>query len=269
MRRFFTGIMLLTVLAGTLSAQNFTFLSDTLETGSGLKYLIIERGQGAPVVLGKEVAFHWTGYLTDGSCFGTSKGSDPFFYEPGKGQVIKGAEEALRLMRVGDRHLLILPPELAYGQRGAGEVIPPNATLIFDYKVVSVGELKLSLRDTLMAEIDRSGVEAALLRYATLKTTAANDYAFRESALNALGYALLGKGRTVEAVAILNQNMKDYPNAWNAHDSLGEALMEAGELEGALKRYERSVALNPENEQGLKNIAKLKARIALQQEGRR
>jgi len=269
MRRFLIGILLFSALAGPLSAQRFTFLSDTLETGSGLKYLIIERGQGAPVVLGKEVAFHWTGYLTDGSCFGTSKGSDPFFYEPGKGQVIKGAEEALRLMRVGDRHLLILPPELAYGARGAGEVIPPNATLIFDYTVVSVTEPKRSLRDTLMAEINRHGVEAALARYASLKVSAQDQYAFRESALNALGYALLGKGRTVEAVAILNQNAEDYPNAWNAHDSLGEALMEAGELEGALKHYERSVALNPENEQGLKNIAKLKARMALQKEERR
>ncbi|OIP78707.1 MAG: peptidylprolyl isomerase [Oscillatoriales cyanobacterium CG2_30_44_21] len=116
-------------------------MSDTeiKETGSGLKYQVIVAGTGATPKKGDTVVVHYTGTLEDGSKFDSSRDrNSPFSFKLGVGQVIKGWDEGLSNMRVGDRYKLIIPPDLGYGARGAGGVIPPNATLIFDVELLRI-----------------------------------------------------------------------------------------------------------------------------------
>ena len=113
--------------------------SEIKETGTGLKYQVITAGTGATPKKGDTVVVHYTGTLEDGSKFDSSRDrNSPFSFKLGVGQVIKGWDEGLSIMRVGDRFNLIIPPELGYGARGAGGVIPPNATLIFDVELLRI-----------------------------------------------------------------------------------------------------------------------------------
>lgn len=116
-------------------------MSDTeiKETGSGLKYQVLVAGTGATPKKGDTVVVHYTGTLEDGSKFDSSRDrNSPFSFKLGVGQVIKGWDEGLSVMRVGDRYKLIIPPDLGYGARGAGGVIPGNATLIFDVELLRI-----------------------------------------------------------------------------------------------------------------------------------
>jgi peptidylprolyl isomerase/FKBP-type peptidyl-prolyl cis-trans isomerase FkpA len=104
--------------------------------------LIIEElavGDGAEAVAGREVTVHYTGWLTDGRKFDSSKDrSQPFSFPLGAGYVIKGWDQGVEGMKVGGKRKLTIPPELGYGARGAGGVIPPNATLVFEVELLSV-----------------------------------------------------------------------------------------------------------------------------------
>lgn len=106
------------------------------QTETGLRYIIVRDGKGAQPKAGQEVKLHYTGYLQNGEIFDSSvKRDEPFTFTLGSGQVIKGWEEGVALMRVGDKMRLIIPPELAYGQRAMGK-IPENATLTFDIELL-------------------------------------------------------------------------------------------------------------------------------------
>ena len=110
-------------------------------TSSGLQYWDIAVGTGATAVAGKAVKVHYTGWLTDGKKFDSSVDrGQPFQFSLGAGQVIKGWDEGVAGMKVGGKRQLRIPPELGYGPRGAGGVIPPNATLIFDVELLDVGK---------------------------------------------------------------------------------------------------------------------------------
>lgn len=107
-------------------------------TPAGLTYLVTFRGTGRAPQAGEEVAVHYTGLLTDGTVFDSSRTrGEPITFRLGAGRVIKGWEEGVARLRVGDRATLIIPPQLGYGSRGAGGVIPPDATLIFVIELVS------------------------------------------------------------------------------------------------------------------------------------
>ena len=112
-----------------------------ITTPSGLKYTILKAGKGATPKPGQEVFVHYTGTLTNGKKFDSSRDKgQPFSFKVGAGQVIPGWDEALSTMKVGERRQLTIPPKLGYGAAGAGGVIPPNATLIFDVELLKLGE---------------------------------------------------------------------------------------------------------------------------------
>lgn len=109
-------------------------------TDSGLQYVDIVEGTGAMPQPGQRVTVHYTGTLEDGTKFDSSRDRGrPFGFQIGVGQVIKGWDEGVGTMRVGGQRKLIIPPELGYGSRGAGGVIPPNATLLFDVELLRIG----------------------------------------------------------------------------------------------------------------------------------
>jgi len=110
-----------------------------MKTNSGLEYIEILAGTGAQAVAGKTVSVHYTGKLPDGKVFDSSLTRGvPIDFPLGAGRVIKGWDEGIALMKVGGKAQLTIPPQLAYGERGASGVIPPNATLIFDVELVAV-----------------------------------------------------------------------------------------------------------------------------------
>ena len=108
-------------------------------TDSGLKYDDLEEGTGAEAVAGAQVTVHYTGWLTDGSKFDSSLDrNQPFQFVLGKGQVIRGWDEGVQGMKVGGKRKLIIPSQLGYGAAGAGGVIPPNATLVFEVELLEI-----------------------------------------------------------------------------------------------------------------------------------
>ncbi len=107
-------------------------------TPSGLRYIDEQMGDGAPVHKGQTVSVHYTGWLTNGSKFDSSRDrGQPFAFPLGAGRVIKGWDEGVATMRIGGKRRLIIPPPLGYGAQGAGASIPPNSTLLFDVELLS------------------------------------------------------------------------------------------------------------------------------------
>jgi peptidylprolyl isomerase len=126
------------VLAGVLliagCAKKNTGVTDT-----GMKYEILKEGTGPSPKKGDSVTVHYTGWLEDGTKFDSSVDrKQPFTFKLGVGQVIQGWDDGVATMKVGGKSKFYIPPELGYGSRGAGGVIPPNATLIFEVELLSI-----------------------------------------------------------------------------------------------------------------------------------
>ncbi|HEY89320.1 MAG TPA: FKBP-type peptidyl-prolyl cis-trans isomerase [Thermoflexia bacterium] len=110
-----------------------------ITTDSGLQYVELKVGAGESPVMGDTVVVHYIGWLADGTKFDSSVDrGEPFDFQIGMGRVISGWDEGVATMKVGGNRKLIIPPELAYGADGIGEVIPPNATLVFEVELLDI-----------------------------------------------------------------------------------------------------------------------------------
>lgn len=120
-------------------AASLPDISDLTTSASGLQYKDVSTGTGAEAQAGNTVSVHYTGWLTDGTKFDSSLDrGQPFSFNLGSGGVIAGWDEGVAGMKVGGTRILVIPPELGYGASGAGGVIPPNATLIFQVELLDV-----------------------------------------------------------------------------------------------------------------------------------
>jgi len=110
-----------------------------VKTPSGLQYEDLVPGSGDSPKQGKKVTVHYTGWLTNGTKFDSSVDkNEPFTFVIGAGQVIPGWDEGVLSMKIGGKRKLVIPPELGYGAAGAGGVIPPNATLVFEVILLDI-----------------------------------------------------------------------------------------------------------------------------------
>jgi len=124
-----------TVMSKTDAAQS----EKMIKTPSGLQYEDMVAGSGASPVSGKKVTVHYTGWLTDGKKFDSSLDrNEPFIFQIGKGEVIAGWDEGVMTMKIGGKRKLVIPANLGYGAAGAGGVIPPNATLVFEVILLDI-----------------------------------------------------------------------------------------------------------------------------------
>lgn len=121
--------------------QGSSLRSGMTMTPSGLAYKDLRPGNGPQPVKGKQVKVHYTGWLENGVKFDSSVDrGEPFEFVIGAGQVIPGWDEGVATMKVGGKRRLVIPPQLGYGSAGAGGVIPPNATLIFDVELLDAAQ---------------------------------------------------------------------------------------------------------------------------------
>jgi peptidylprolyl isomerase len=126
--------------AQTKRRRNPRVAPAAITTRSGLTYLITKKGTGRRPKTGDTVVIHYTGMLTNGVKFDSSRDGKPFSFKLGVGQVIKGWDEGVAKLRVGDHAILVIPSKLGYGAKGAGDVIPPDANLIFVVEMVDIKE---------------------------------------------------------------------------------------------------------------------------------
>jgi len=254
-----SALLVFVAAAGSSFSQEDREIGKEYVTASGLKYKIVQLGDGPKAEPGKEVGLHGIGSFPDGKVFWNSRDPDnPFYFVLGVDRVISGCAEGVALMRVGDRFLFTMPPELGYGEKGSGTTIPPNATLIFDYEILSVETPKTPIAATLLAIINEKGISQAVSTYLWLKKDKAAEYNFREDQLNTLGYKLLADEKNKEAIAIFELNSLTYPQSYNVYDSLGEAYLADGQKDKAIENYEKSLALNPKNENAVEALKKIR-----------
>jgi FKBP-type peptidyl-prolyl cis-trans isomerase FkpA len=140
-RLILLGILLLfvTVILAFNWRKIFPSRGDMITTASGLQYEDVIIGSGQEAKIGDIVSVHYTGWLEDGTKFDSSLDrNQPFQFQIGTGMVIKGWDEGVAGMKVGGTRKLTIPSDLAYGEQGAGEIIPPNATLIFEVRLLGI-----------------------------------------------------------------------------------------------------------------------------------
>jgi len=127
------------ILAACGGGDDLTQENETVTTDSGLQYVDLVVGSGDSPQTGQSAVVHYTGWLEDGTKFDSSVDrGEPFSFAVGLGGVIAGWDEGVATMQVGGKRRLTIPPDLAYGARGAGSAIPPNATIIFEVELLEI-----------------------------------------------------------------------------------------------------------------------------------
>jgi hypothetical protein len=218
--------------------------------------MILRHGTGRQPKTGETVVLNYTGTLVNGSKFDSSfDRNQPFAFKLGVGQVIKGWDEGVAKLRIGDSALFVIPADIGYGVKGAGDVIPPNATLIFIVELLDVRAK--SMTDVLSTKLNEAGVEAMIAEYHKVKNSGDPDIYVSEAQMNGFGYSLVRRGKVNEAIEVFKLNVEEHPQSANVYDSLGEAYMFSGNREKAIENFQKALTIDPTLESAKQALKRL------------
>jgi len=263
-------IYLLTLLAtialcscnGPKSNKRTIVLGDTIRTASGLQYYYEKIGKGRKVEAGCEMATYLSLKVGDDVVWTSADQPDSLFtYVAGYTRLIKGFTEISMLLREGDEVIAILPDSLAYGARGAGDIIPPHATLIYDkFKVVRVDEPKGIMADTLLKAIGIGGEKAVMEKYKEITTSAdSNKYHLGQDHLYRM-WDKLSKTDQHKKAAEVAACFADITNDNKLWYKMVLSLENLGELKEAKENLEVLIGKEPTNKEFAEKLIELNAK---------
>jgi hypothetical protein len=238
-------------------------IGEVVTTPSGLSYTFTRLGAGPRPQSGDVMVIHGIGRFADGKEFwNTRTDGVPYEYTPGVDRVIRGFEEGMREVRQGDRILITMKPELAYGERGNRD-IPPNSTLVFDYEILRVESLSISR--LLRGAIDAGTLDAALTRASGLSNL--REHYVSAASIQSLASAA-NRRQAGDGEKVLAFGLTLLPDAHALHQALGRALGQRGAVAESIRSYETALRLNPrvtaadtrDFEAATKALAELRAR---------
>ena len=215
-------------------------LNETITTASGLSYKFTQLGTGPVPKPGDVMIIHGIGSYTDGKEFwNTRTEKTPYEYTPGVDRVIKGFEEGMKQVREGDRIVITMKPELAYGARGNGD-IPPNSTLVFDYEILAVKPLSVA---RLVREATAAGnLDAELARVQKLPNF--KDYYATPTGLVSIANRA-NRTHPGDGEKILAFGLAPFPDAYQIPQALARSQAQAASAkEDAIKSYQSALSLN-------------------------
>ena len=226
--------------AVSASAQNRPKIGEAITTDSGLVYKFTQLGKGPQAQTGDLMVIHGIGTLEDGKEFWNTRTDGlPYEYTLGVDSVIKGFSEGMRYVREGDRIIITMKPDLAYGARERPG-IPANSTLTFDYEILAV-------RPVSFAKLWREALAAGTVDEAIAKVKATpdlkNHYVSVSSVQSAANAANRKETGSFEKVIVLGLTL--LPDAYQLHQSLGRVQAARGDKPAAIKSYETALKLNP------------------------
>ena len=205
----FIYLIFITAFSFSISCNNTTknnnepSLGDTIQTASGLQYFYIKKGQGRKVEKGCEVSVYLSLMVNDSVVWNTNEAPDSLFtYIAEFTRLIEGFNEITLLLQQGDELVAILPDSIAYGAKGAGDVVPPYATLVYDkFKVVNVEAPKAILADTLLKILEKEGFDAMTKKHELVTTTKDSlNYHLGKDQIYGLWYKLTDTEKHEEAI---------------------------------------------------------------------
>ena len=235
----------------------------TVTTTSGLSYVFTKQGTGPRPQPGDLMVIHGIGRFPDGKEFwNTRTDGVPYEYTPGVDRVIRGFEEGMREVREGDRIVITMKPELAYGERGNRD-IPANATLVFDYEILAVE--RLSIARLLRDGIEAGSVDSAMARARGLSNF--REYYVSAASLQAVANTA-NRRQAGDGEKVLAFGLTLLPESHALHQALARMQAQRGAAAEAIRNYEAALRLNPKQtdadrrdaEAATKALAELKAR---------
>ncbi|MCE7994342.1 MAG: hypothetical protein HEP71_20315 [Roseivirga sp.] len=227
-------------LAGCSGDSGGEVLADTVQLESGVEYIYLKRGSGLKVDTGSHVTTHINLIVGQDTIWSTyAEGEEQFEFDAKKTSLIKGFDEVVMYAREGDRLLAIIPPELGYGEEGAGDVVPPNATLKFDLDFLKVEEPRIFLSDVLYDKLKAEGAEAALAEYQTFKYDSIN-YNISNREWFVLHRKIMRDSAYQDAIVIWEARLAERPDL-NGYYNMATAYDSLGQQDEALRVLETSL----------------------------
>lgn len=231
---FFSG------LAACSGGASGEIAEDTVSLKSGVRYVYLKRGNGLKVDTGSHVTTHINLIVGKDTIWSTyAEGEEQFEFDAKKTSLIKGFDEVVMYAKEGDRLLAIIPPELGYGEEGAGDVVPPNATLLFDLDFLKVEEPKIFLSDVLYDKYIAEGTEAALAEYQSFKDDSVN-YNVAAGEWYTLHRRVMMDSAYQDALVFWEARLEERPDL-NGYYFMAVAYDSLGQQDEALKVLENSL----------------------------
>ncbi|MDE5421367.1 FKBP-type peptidyl-prolyl cis-trans isomerase [Ancylomarina sp. DW003] len=239
-------------------------LGDTIQTVSGLKYYYEKIGQGRKVEPGCDLGTYLSLKVNDKVIWTSAEMPDSLFtYVAGYSRVIKGFAEVSLLLREGDEIVAILPDSIAYGAKGAGDIIPPYSTLIYDkFKMLKVGEPKGIMVDTLLKAIETGGEQAVMAKYTQITTTAdSNKYHIGQDHLYRI-WDKLSKANEHKKAAEVAACFADVTKDNKLWYKMVLSLESLGEIKEAKENLDILIGKDPENKEMTAKMIDLKEKLS-------